>query len=101
RSSPSTALKSVSGDCLVRPSVRMIAMEQSPSMDLGLRDSASIVTGASGGMGRAAALALAGGHGAVLLVGRRSETLADVAGECRTAGGLAEPLALDVTAVDA
>jgi 3-oxoacyl-[acyl-carrier protein] reductase len=79
----------------------MIAMEQSPSMDLGLRDRACIVTGASGGIGRAVALSLAAEHASVLLVGRRSETLADVAGECRAAGGLAEPLALDVTAVDA
>ena len=93
RSRPSTALKSVPGYCLVRPSVRMIAapaspfsvvdvMEQSPSMDLGLRDRACIVTGASGGIGRAVAVSLAREGASVLLVGRRADVLADVAREC-------------------
>jgi 3-oxoacyl-[acyl-carrier protein] reductase len=70
-------------------------------MDLGLRDRACIVTGASGGIGRATAVSLAREGASVLLLGRRSETLADLAGECHAAGGRAEPLALDVTAADA
>jgi 3-oxoacyl-[acyl-carrier protein] reductase len=76
----------------------MIAMEESPSMDLGLRDRASIVTGASGGIGRAVAVSLAREGASVLLVGRRSDVLADVARAC---GDSAEPLVLDVTAADA
>ena len=67
-------------------------------MDLGIRDRACIVTGASGGIGRAVAVALAGEGASVLLVGRRSQVLAEVA---RASGGRAEPLALDVTAAGA
>jgi len=67
-------------------------------MDLGLRDRACIVTGASGGIGRAVAMSLAGEGASVLLVGRRSDVLADVARACQ---GRGEPLVLDVTAVDA
>jgi len=70
-------------------------------MDLGLRDRACIVTGASGGIGRAVALSLAGEGASVLLVGRRSQKLTEVAAACVAAGGRGEPLALDVTAVDA
>jgi 3-oxoacyl-[acyl-carrier protein] reductase len=70
-------------------------------MDLGLRDRACIVTGGSRGIGRAAAITLAGEGAAVLLVGRTEEPLGEVAGACRSAGGAAEPLALDVTGADA
>src|SRR6516165_3047862 len=70
-------------------------------MDLGLRDRACIVTGALGGIGRPTAVALAGEGASVLLVGRREDVLADVAQACSQAGGTGEPLALDVTAVDA
>ncbi len=70
-------------------------------MDLGLRDRACVVTGASGGIGRAAAVSLAREGASVLLLGRRSQTLASVATECERAGGRGESLALDVTAVDA
>src|SRR6478736_716417 len=70
-------------------------------MDLGLRDRACVVTGASGGIGRATAVALAGEGASVVLVGRRTEVLDEVARECVEAGGSAEALALDVTAVDA
>ncbi|HYB27936.1 MAG TPA: SDR family oxidoreductase [Solirubrobacteraceae bacterium] len=70
-------------------------------MDLGLRDRACIVTGASGGIGRAVAVSLAGEGALVLLVGRRDETLASVAAECDRAGGRGEPLVLDVTSPDA
>jgi 3-oxoacyl-[acyl-carrier protein] reductase len=70
-------------------------------MDLGLRDRACVVTGASGGIGRATAVALAGEGAAVLLVGRRSEVLDEVARACSDAGGRAASLTLDVTDVDA
>jgi 3-oxoacyl-[acyl-carrier protein] reductase len=79
----------------------LIAMEQSPSMDLGLRDRACIVTGASGGIGRAVAVSLAREGASVVLVGRRSSVLADLARACEAAGGRGEPLVLDVTAPDA
>jgi len=70
-------------------------------MDLGIRDRACIVAGASGGIGRATAVALAREGASVVLVGRRSDVLADVAADCEAAGGRGEPLALDVTARDA
>ena len=60
-----------------------------------------MVTGASGGIGRATAVALAREGASVVLVGRRTEVLDEVARECVEAGGLAEAVALDVTAVDA
>jgi 3-oxoacyl-[acyl-carrier protein] reductase len=70
-------------------------------MDLGLRDRACVVTGASGGIGRATALALAGEGASVLLVGRRFEVLDEVARGCAEAGGRGAPLVLDVTDGDA
>jgi 3-oxoacyl-[acyl-carrier protein] reductase len=70
-------------------------------MDLGLRDRACIVTGASGGIGRAVSASLAGEGASVLLVGRRAETLASVAADCGRVGSRAEPLVLDVTSTDA
>ena len=70
-------------------------------MELGLRDRACIVTGASAGIGRATAVMLAGEGAALLLAARREDALAEVAGACRRAGGRAEMLALDVTDLDA
>jgi 3-oxoacyl-[acyl-carrier protein] reductase len=70
-------------------------------MDLGLGDRACIVTGASRGIGRAAAVALAGEGAAVLLVGRDEARLANSAEACRAAGGQAASLMIDVTAADA
>jgi 3-oxoacyl-[acyl-carrier protein] reductase len=70
-------------------------------MDLGLRDRACVVTGASGGIGRATAVALAREGASVLAVGRRAEVLDDVARACAQAGGSGEALVLDVTDVDA
>lgn len=70
-------------------------------MDLGLRDRACIVTGASGGIGRTTAVMLAGEGAALLLTARGEEALAEVAEACRHAGGQAETFALDVTAPDA
>jgi 3-oxoacyl-[acyl-carrier protein] reductase len=70
-------------------------------MDLGLHGRACIVTGASGGIGRATAVALAAEGAGVLLVGRRSGVLDELALRCARAGGRGEPLVLDVTAPDA
>jgi 3-oxoacyl-[acyl-carrier protein] reductase len=70
-------------------------------MDLGLHDRACVITGASRGIGRATALTLAREGAALVLIGRREETLAEVASACRQAGARTEFLALDVTAVDA
>ncbi len=71
-------------------------------MDLGLRDRACVITGASRGIGRATSLALAREGATLLLVGRREEALAETAEACRDAGaGAAEILAVDVTASDA
>jgi 3-oxoacyl-[acyl-carrier protein] reductase len=70
-------------------------------MDLGLRDRACIVTGASSGIGRATAVGLAREGAAVLLVGRREDALREVARDCSEAGGRGEPVALDITEPDA
>ena len=66
-------------------------------MDLGLKGRACILTGASGGIGRATAAVLAAEGAAVLLVGRREERLAELATELGTAAAMA----LDVTGADA
>jgi 3-oxoacyl-[acyl-carrier protein] reductase len=70
-------------------------------VELGLRDRACIVTGASKGIGRTTALMLAGEGAAVLLTARREGALAEVAEGCREAGGAAHALALEITAPDA
>jgi 3-oxoacyl-[acyl-carrier protein] reductase len=73
-------------------------------MDLGLRERVCAVTGASRGIGRATAIALAGEGAAVVLVGRSAAALAETASACELAGagtGRTGVLALDVTGVDA
>jgi 3-oxoacyl-[acyl-carrier protein] reductase len=70
-------------------------------MDLGLRERACILTGASGGIGQATALGLAGEGASVLLTGRRGDARTELAAACREAGGEAEPLALDITSPEA
>jgi 3-oxoacyl-[acyl-carrier protein] reductase len=72
-------------------------------MDLGLRDRACVVTGASRGIGKATALALSAEGAPVLLVARNEEALVAVARQCGEAGmgRRAEILALDVTDRDA
>jgi 3-oxoacyl-[acyl-carrier protein] reductase len=71
-------------------------------MDLGLRERACIVTGASRGIGKAAALALAAEGASVLLVARGREGLEEAAAACRDAGAHeAQALAIDITEADA
>jgi 3-oxoacyl-[acyl-carrier protein] reductase len=70
-------------------------------MDLGLRERACILTGASGGIGRATALGLAREGASILLTGRREDALNEVLAACREAGGKAEALALDITSPEA
>jgi 3-oxoacyl-[acyl-carrier protein] reductase len=70
-------------------------------VELGLRARACIVSGASRGIGRATAVALASEGASVLLVGRSAEALAEVARECDDAGGRARTFELDITEVDA
>jgi 3-oxoacyl-[acyl-carrier protein] reductase len=67
-------------------------------MDLGLANRACILTGASGGVGRATALMLAAEQASVLLIGRREQPLTELADACRERGGTAAPLGLDITA---
>jgi len=64
-------------------------------VDLGLRDRACVVTGASRGIGQATALVLAAEGASVLLIGRDRDALEAVAARCRPAP--ADLLALDVT----
>jgi 3-oxoacyl-[acyl-carrier protein] reductase len=70
-------------------------------MDLGLRERACIVTGATRGIGQATAALLAREGASVLLVGRDLDTLEDVAEECASHGGRASALALNITVPDA
>lgn len=70
-------------------------------MDLGLNARACIVSGASRGIGRATALALAGEGASVLLLGRSERSLEQAARECDDAGGRPEALAIDITEADA
>jgi len=64
-------------------------------------DKTIIVTGASSGIGRAAARAFGGYRGSVVVVGRQETGLAEVVGEVRAAGGQAVPCVADVTSEDA
>ena len=64
-------------------------------MDLGLKDRVAVVTGASKGMGRSVALALAGEGAAVVLCSRRVEALEEVREEIERLGGRASAISAD------
>ena len=70
-------------------------------MDLGLRDRAAIVTGASRGIGRAVALALAAEGCGVLLCARDRDALSAVEATVAGSGGRVATMAVDVTDADA
>ena len=63
-----------------------------------LENRVAVITGASAGIGRAIALALAGEGAAVVLMARREARLEEVAGEIRQAGGRVMALAGDAGA---
>lgn len=65
------------------------------------RDRVVIVTGASSGIGEAAARRFAAAGARVVLVARTAEALERVAASIRAAGGVALPIALDVSAPSA
>ncbi len=61
-----------------------------------LTDKVALVTGASRGLGKAIALALAGEGAAIAAVARSEDALKETLEAIRAAGGVAEPFALDV-----
>ena len=65
------------------------------------REKAIIVTGATSGIGRAAARAFAREGGRQLLVGRDGAALNEAVNEAQSAGGAAVPCAVDLTTDDA
>ncbi|MGJ5038588.1 SDR family oxidoreductase [Bradyrhizobium sp. HKCCYLRH3059] len=62
-----------------------------------LKGTRVVVTGASSGIGRATALALAREGASIVLAARRVDVLKDVAAECETLGGRAIAVGTDVT----
>ncbi|MBI3129225.1 MAG: SDR family oxidoreductase [Candidatus Tectomicrobia bacterium] len=69
-------------------------------MDLGLKGKRAIVTGASRGIGRCCALALAKEGARVCVTARDEKLLGDVAKEVNAAGGEGMPVPADLTSLD-
>jgi short-subunit dehydrogenase len=65
-----------------------------------LRDSVVVITGASSGIGRAAALEFAEKGATLLLAARREDALREVAHECELRGARAQAVPTDVTKED-
>jgi len=65
-------------------------------INFSLKDKIALVTGASRGIGRAIALALAGQGAVCIVVSRKLEELDRVVGEIREAGGRAEAMACNI-----
>ena len=66
-----------------------------------MKNSVTIVTGASQGIGRATAIRLANGFGAVVLIARNEDALAEVAQAIRDAGAEPFSIALDLSKANA
>ncbi|PYR07349.1 MAG: ketoreductase [Acidobacteria bacterium] len=81
------------------PRVTRVPCARLPPMSFA--DKTIIVTGATSGIGRAAARAFGGNRGSVVVVGRQETELAEVVREVRAAGGQAVPCVADVTSEDA
>ena len=69
-------------------------------MNLTLDGHVALVTGANGGLGSHFALTLAKAGAKVVVAARKVESLSDVEGRIRAAGGQSHPVALDVTRRD-
>lgn len=67
------------------------------SITVDLKDQVAVVTGASQGLGKAIAIALAQNGAKVLCVARNAEKLADTVKEIEAAGGVSEAVPCDVT----
>jgi NAD(P)-dependent dehydrogenase (short-subunit alcohol dehydrogenase family) len=65
--------------------------------DMGIRGKIALVTGASSGIGKAAAIALAREGAKVALVGRSLPALEEVAAQIRSENGVAEAVPADIT----
>ena len=74
-----------------------MADEQQTPLKVDLSGQVALVTGASRGLGRAVAVALAASGARVACVARDREKLAQVVGEIESAGGTAAPYECDVT----
>lgn len=61
-----------------------------------LRGRVALVTGASGGIGRAIATALGGAGANVVMVARRAKPLAEACAEVAAVGGIAAPIIADL-----
>ena len=71
------------------------------NMDLGLTGKTALVLGASGGLGRAIALALAREGASVALAGRRIGPLEELASDIQSRGTRAIPVLWDLSDLDA
>jgi short-subunit dehydrogenase len=81
------------------PGATKTSVDRSEARDL--RAVRAVVTGASSGIGRATALALASKGASIALAARRAEALQELAAECNALGGHALAVPTDVTDADA